>query len=178
MSLPGIAKLPVSWSLIALCWKNLELASESGKGQGLWLFKKSCPKCSGLVHWEDPEESGGEGGGSGGWGWGIHVTPWLIHVNVWQNPLQCGKVISLQLIKINLKKAVQKSVDIWKQTGTGEPGSIPSVEDLSPLLLATSGLGGGSASLWAIIFSFLQWLEFKFRIMLNVFSPHSLHPDI
>ena len=22
-------------------------------------------KCSGLVHWEDPEESGGEGGGSG-----------------------------------------------------------------------------------------------------------------
>ena len=23
-------------------------------------------KCSGLVHWEDPEESGGEGGGRGG----------------------------------------------------------------------------------------------------------------
>ena len=22
-------------------------------------------KCPGLVHWEDPEESGGEGGGSG-----------------------------------------------------------------------------------------------------------------
>ena len=22
-------------------------------------------KCSGLVHWEDPEESGGEGGGRG-----------------------------------------------------------------------------------------------------------------
>ena len=35
------------------------------------------------MHWEDPEEWGGEGGG-GGWGsgWGIHVTPWLIHVNV------------------------------------------------------------------------------------------------
>ena len=45
------------------------------------------------------------------------------------------------------KKAVQKSVDIWKQSGAGEPGSIPSVEDLSPFLLATSGLGGGSASL-------------------------------
>ena len=29
---------------------------------------------------------------------------WLIHVNVWQNPLQYCKVISLQLIKINLKK--------------------------------------------------------------------------
>ena len=37
---------------------------------------------SGLVHWEDPEELGGEGGGRGGSGWGIHVSPWLIHVNV------------------------------------------------------------------------------------------------
>ena len=25
-------------------------------------------KCSGLVHWEDPEELGGEGGGKGDWG--------------------------------------------------------------------------------------------------------------
>ena len=37
-------------------------------------------------------------------GWGTHVNPWLIHVNVWQKPLQCCKVISLQLIKINGKK--------------------------------------------------------------------------
>ena len=42
--------------------------------------------------------------GGGGSGWGIHVTPWLIHVNVLQNPLKCCEVISLQLIKINLKK--------------------------------------------------------------------------
>ena len=34
----------------------------------------------------------------------IHVNPWLIHVNVWQKPLQYSKVISLQLIKINGKK--------------------------------------------------------------------------
>ena len=40
----------------------------------------------------------------GGSGWGIHVTPWLIHVNVWQKPLQYCKVISLQLIKINGEK--------------------------------------------------------------------------
>ena len=33
-----------------------------------------------------------------------HVNPWLIHVNVWQKPLQYCKVISLQLIKINGKK--------------------------------------------------------------------------
>ena len=35
---------------------------------------------------------------------GIHVNPWLIHVSVWQKPLQYCKVISLQLIKINEKK--------------------------------------------------------------------------
>ena len=40
----------------------------------------------------------------GGSGWGIHVTPRLIHVNVWQNPLQYYKVISLQLIKMNERK--------------------------------------------------------------------------
>ena len=44
--------------------------------------------CSGLVHWDDPEGWGGEGGGRGGSGWGTHVNPWLIHVNVWQKPLQ------------------------------------------------------------------------------------------
>ena len=37
-------------------------------------------------------------------GSGIHVNPWLIHVSVWQKPLQYCKVISLQLIKINEKK--------------------------------------------------------------------------
>ena len=37
-------------------------------------------------------------------GRGIPVNPWLIHVNVWQKPLQYCKVISLQLIKINGKK--------------------------------------------------------------------------
>ena len=36
-------------------------------------------------------------------GWGLHVNPWLIHVNVWQKPLQYCKVISFQLIKINRK---------------------------------------------------------------------------
>ena len=31
------------------------------------------------------------------------ADPWLIHANVWQKPLQCCKVVSLQLIKINEK---------------------------------------------------------------------------
>ena len=45
----------------------------------------------------------------GGSGWGTHVNPWLIHVNVWQKPLQYCKVISLQLIKINGKKYKNKT---------------------------------------------------------------------
>ena len=40
----------------------------------------------------------------GGSRWGTHVNPWLIHVDVWQKPLQYCKIISLQLIKINEKK--------------------------------------------------------------------------
>ena len=51
-----------------------------------------------------PRGIGWRGRWEGGSGWGIHVTPWLIHVNVWQNPLKCCEVISLQLIKINEKK--------------------------------------------------------------------------
>ena len=38
----------------------------------------------------------------------LNVNPWLIHVNVWQKPLQYCKVISLQLIKINEKKKTVK----------------------------------------------------------------------
>ena len=49
---------------------------------------------SGLVHWDDPEGWIEEGGG---FRMGDTCTPWLIHVNVWQNSLQYCKVISLQL---------------------------------------------------------------------------------
>ena len=37
-------------------------------------------------------------------GWETRVNPWLIHVNVWQKPLQYCKVISLQLIKKKKEK--------------------------------------------------------------------------
>ena len=53
-----------------------------------------------------PRGMGWRGRREGGSGWGTHVNPWLIHVNVWQNPLQYCKVISLQLIKINEKKKI------------------------------------------------------------------------
>ena len=49
----------------------------------------------------------------GGSGWGTHVNPWLIHVNVWQKPLQYCKVISLQLIKINEKNKNKKDSGCW-----------------------------------------------------------------
>ena len=51
-----------------------------------------------------PRGMGWGGSWEGGSGWGTHINPWLIHVNVWQKPLQYCKVISLQLIKINEKK--------------------------------------------------------------------------
>ena len=57
--------------------------------------------CSGLVHWDDPEGLDGEGGGREVQDGETHVHPWLIHVNVWQKPLQYSKVISLQLKQIN-----------------------------------------------------------------------------
>ena len=55
-----------------------------------------------------PRGMGWRGRQEGGSGWGTHVNPWLIHVNLWQKPLQYCKVISLQLIKINENKQINK----------------------------------------------------------------------
>ena len=67
---------------------------------------------------------------------------WLIHVSVWQNPLQYCKVISLQLKKINLYKkeyfqimkeyevdmekemATHSSTLAWKIPRMEEPGRL------------------------------------------------------
>ena len=46
-----------------------------------------------------PRGMGWGGKWEGGSGCGTHVQPWLIHVNVRQNPQYC-KVISLQLNKV------------------------------------------------------------------------------
>ena len=53
-----------------------------------------------------PRGMGWGGRQVGGLGWGPHVNPWLIHVSVWQKPVQYCKVISLQLTKINGKKSL------------------------------------------------------------------------
>ena len=57
-----------------------------------------------------PRGIGQRGRWEGGMGWGTHVNPWLIHVNVWQNPLQYCKVISLQPKK---KKKRMLSIFYW-----------------------------------------------------------------
>ena len=43
------------------------------------------------MHWDNPEGWDGEGGERVASGWETHVHPWLIHVNVWQKPLQYGQ---------------------------------------------------------------------------------------
>ena len=48
-----------------------------------------------------PRGIGWRGRWEGGSGWAIRVNPWLIHVNVWQKPLQYCELIGLQLMKIN-----------------------------------------------------------------------------
>ena len=65
-----------------------------------------------------PRGIGWRGRWEGGSGWGIYVNPWLIHFNVWQKPLQCCKVISLQLIKINGKKNPPKEKKTLKKKKT------------------------------------------------------------
>ena len=49
------------------------------------------------VHWDIPEGWDGDGGVRGVQARGTNVHPSLIHVNVWQNPPQNCKAISLQL---------------------------------------------------------------------------------
>ena len=70
-----------------------------------WMHETSARAwCTGKTQrdWVEKEVGGGIGMGS-------TCNPWLIHVNLWQKPLQYCKVISLQLIEINGKK------NLWKQ---------------------------------------------------------------
>ena len=59
--------------------------------------------CTGKTQRDRVEREAG-----GGLGWGTHVNPRLIHVNVWQKPVQYCQIISFQLIKMKKKKKLFK----------------------------------------------------------------------
>ena len=80
--------------------------------------------------WDDPEGWDGEEGGRSGWG--THVHPWQIHVNVWQNPLQYCKLISLQLNKKPQKLKRQKNTAQMKEQ-TGSTDVQVTEEEISKL---------------------------------------------
>ena len=86
-------------------------------------------------------------GGRGGSGWGIHVTPWLIHVNVWQNPLKRCEVISLQLIKINGKKKMIV-VQRYRLSKRLRPNHRTTKHSLYPYILPLYCVVTQSNSLW------------------------------
>ena len=76
-----------------------------------------------------PRGIGWRGRWEGGSGWGIHVYPWMIHVNVWQKPLQYCKVISLQLIKKKRHYQNRRSWSKWKEKLTSVHQSNNSYEE-------------------------------------------------
>ena len=114
MSSPGIL-----WRVLSGAWSTKDSV---GEGEGGMFQENSIETCilsrvkqitsPGWMHettaWTwctgKSQGIGSRGRWEGGSGWGTHVNPWLIHVSVWQKPLQYCKVISFQLIKINEKK--------------------------------------------------------------------------
>ena len=67
-----------------------------------------------------PRGSGWRGRWEGGSGWGTHVSPWLFHFNVWQNPLQIKKKIiikdTLEQEKKNVLYWVFTTCKLWCET--------------------------------------------------------------
>ena len=119
---------------------------------GLCLCPESCIPSGCLKTWTFKMIARGMGWGGrreGGSGWGTHVNPWLIHVNVWRNPLQYCKVISLQLIKINEKKRKKEMIAQFQ-------GDLTSLSGLSSppfLLLWCLLFWGNTVKLKALKFS-------------------------
>ena len=81
-----------------------------------------------------PRGMGWGGNWEGGSGWGTHVNPWLIHVSVWQKPLQYCKVISLQLINEKKKKEYWSVLPFHSPVALPDPGIL----NPSPALQADS----------------------------------------
>ena len=84
--------LPVSFTQI---FKTLSLCKSVGLPAQVGCMRQVLRACA----LGRPRGMGWRGRRERGSGWGTHVNPWLIHVNVWQKPLQYCKVINLQLKK-------------------------------------------------------------------------------
>ena len=104
-----------------------------------------------------PRGIGWRGRWEGRSGWEIHVAPWLIHVNVWQNPLQYCKVISFQLVKINGGGMVIMSEKAMAPHSSTLSQKIPWTEE--PGRLQSMGsLGVGHNRMTSLsLFSFTPW---------------------
>ena len=119
-----------------------------------------------------PRGIGWRGRWEWGLGWGIHVAPWLIHVNVWQNPLKCCEVISLQLIKkkkrkshalISLKLSALLKTRVFRWWMT---------EALTSLWHLTESISQAYFDL--LIISITKWSE-SFSVMFDSLRPHGLY---
>ena len=101
-----------------------------------------------------PRGIGWRGRWEGGSGWGIHVNTRLIHVNVWQKPLQYCKVISLQLIKINGKKKKKDVVNkmALDESSPGGRWQVPRGWGLCTWILLKSreNESKGGISMWRV----------------------------
>ena len=83
------------------------LLDSVGEGEGGMFFKRTASKHVYYLGWDRspaqvgcmrqvlgpgalgrPRGIGWRARWEGGLGWGTHVNPWVIHFNVWQNPLQ------------------------------------------------------------------------------------------
>ena len=68
---------------------------------------------AGALGWPWGKEFGGRWKGDSGWG--THVYPWLIHVNIWQKPLQYCKVIQFSSV-------AQSWWNLWNPMNRSTPG--------------------------------------------------------
>ena len=94
------------------CMRQVLGAGALGRPRGMGWRGRWEGRSGWRGRWEG--RSGWRGRREGRSGWRIHVNPWLIHVSVWQKPLQYCKVFSLQLIKINEKKKKRKKIERYQ----------------------------------------------------------------
>ena len=88
------------WNMyIIICETNYQSRFDAWE----WVLR------AGELGW--PRGMGWGGRWKGGSGWGTHIHPWLIHVNVWQKPLQYSIVIRLQFKKKVYLKAKKERLN-------------------------------------------------------------------